>query len=138
MATLTAEDVESKLREHGGNMAAVGRALGVTRQAVFDFVKRRKTLLAVVLDCRESFKDDAETSLQQAVRAGQAWAVCFYLKTQAKDRGYIERQETRAITDDDIDRAIEAELEAVAGKRQAGDAGEAQESEHVPPGSSAG
>jgi hypothetical protein len=27
------------------------------------------------------------------VLAGEAWAVCFYLKCQARDRGYIEKQE---------------------------------------------
>jgi hypothetical protein len=30
-----------------------------------------------------------------AVLAGEAWAVCFYLKTQAKDRGYVERSEVQ-------------------------------------------
>jgi hypothetical protein len=38
-------------------------------------------------------KDNAESALYSAVLGGEAWAVCFYLKTQAKDRGYVERQE---------------------------------------------
>lgn len=35
--------------------------------------------------------DNAESALNRAVINGEAWAVCFTLKTQAKDRGYVER-----------------------------------------------
>ena len=35
----------------------------------------------------------AENSLFEAIRRGEAWAVCFYLKCMAKDRGYVERAE---------------------------------------------
>lgn len=90
---LTAELVEVKLREFNGNMAAVGRHFGVTRQAVWDFCRKRKALAAVAADCRETMKDHAESALQRAVIAGEAWAVCFYLKCQAKDRGYVEKSE---------------------------------------------
>lgn len=93
MAVLKAKEVEAKLRELHGNMAAVGRHFGVTRQAVFDFVRRRPTLAAAKDDCREGMKDNAESALYAAVLRGEAWAVCFYLKTQAKDRGYVERTE---------------------------------------------
>lgn len=88
---LTAETVEAKLRELNGNMAAVGRHFGVTRQAVWDFVHKRVTLQAVAKDIREGMKDHAESALQAAVLRGEAWAVCFFLKTQAKDRGYVEK-----------------------------------------------
>lgn len=91
---LTAKKVEDKLRELDGNMAAVGRFFGVTRQAVHQFCKGRPTLEAVSADCREAMKDEAESSLYKAVKEGEAWAVCFYLKCQAKDRGYVERTET--------------------------------------------
>src|SRR5215469_2544852 len=85
--------VEEKLREFHGNMAAVGRFFGVTRQSVWRFCQARESLKAVSADCRESMKDNAESSLYSAVLRGEAWAVCFYLKTQARDRGYIERTE---------------------------------------------
>ena len=35
----------------------------------------------------------AELALYKAIQDGEGWAVCFYLKTQGKQRGYIERQE---------------------------------------------
>lgn len=117
---LTAENVEAKLREFGGNMAAVGRHFGVTRQAVYDFVRRRKSLRAVVDDARESFKDNAESALQAAVLRGEAWAVCFYLKCQAKDRGYVERSELDVRN---LDALIERELARLAAGGQGADAG---------------
>lgn len=93
MSTLTAKAVEKKLVTLRGNMAAVARAFGVTRQAVAKFVASRPGLLAVVKDCRESMIDTAESSLYRAVTYGEAWAVCFFLKCQAKHRGYVERTE---------------------------------------------
>lgn len=94
-AGLTAEGVEAKLRELHGNMAAVARHFGCTRGAVWNFCNRRKALQAVQAECRESMKDNAESALYAAVLRGEAWAVCFYLKTQAKGRGYVEKSEQR-------------------------------------------
>lgn len=90
---LTVASVTKRLQEFSGNLAAVARTFGVTRQAVFNFVHKRPALLAIADDVREGMKDNAESALQKAVLAGEAWAVCFFLKTQAKDRGYIERGE---------------------------------------------
>jgi hypothetical protein len=94
---LTDDAVAAALRKADGNMAAVGRAFGVARQSVAEYVARRPGLAAVRAECRESMKDAAESSLHRAVRKGEAWAVCFFLKCQAKDRGYVERSETVVI-----------------------------------------
>jgi hypothetical protein len=90
---LTVEVVAAKLEKHGGNVAKAARALGVRRQSLWRYIGRHPALVDVVHDIRESVKDDAETVLHKALRKGEAWAVCFYLKTQARDRGYVERQE---------------------------------------------
>lgn len=42
--------------------------------------------------------DTAENRLMKAVKAGKPWAVCFFLKTRGKDRGYVERTEQREVT----------------------------------------
>lgn len=94
---LTAEAVEAKLRELNGNMAAVGRFFGVTRQSVWEFVQNRAKLRKVSSDLREGMKDNAESALYASVLRGEAWAVCFFLKCQAKDRGYVERTETSTV-----------------------------------------
>jgi predicted transcriptional regulator len=93
MAKLTAKLVEDQLRQLHGNMAAVARAFGVTRPAVYNYIHRHPTLVEVLKECRETMKDHAESALYSAVFDKEAWAVCFYLKTQAKDRGYVEKSE---------------------------------------------
>ena len=42
---------------------------------------------------REKMIDNVESKLYQKALEGEGWAVCFFLKTQGKRRGYIERQE---------------------------------------------
>lgn len=120
---LTVEGVGALLREHDGNMAAVARHYGVTRQAVSQFCASRETLKAIFAECREAMKDTAESSLHRKVREGESWAVCFYLKCQAKDRGYVERTETKDVNDADLDRAIQRELARLAEARQAAEGG---------------
>jgi hypothetical protein len=95
MAVLTVKGVEAALRELHGNMAAVARRFGVVRTAVHNYVRRHPSLRAVVHDCREAMKDHAESALYSAVLRGEPWATCFFLKCQAKDRGYVERTEHR-------------------------------------------
>ncbi len=90
MGVLTIKGVAGKIREARGNLAAVGRAFAVTRQAVYQFVRDKPDLMAVCMECRETVKDDVESSLYDAALAGDPWAVQFYLKTQARDRGYTD------------------------------------------------
>ena len=109
---LKLKPVEDKLRELRGNMAAVGRVFGVTRQAVADFVSRHAKRREVFVEARASMLDDAENSLYDAVVRGEAWAVFFYLKTQGKKRGYVEKYEA-------IWKEIE-ELKAMLARRASG------------------
>jgi undecaprenyl pyrophosphate synthase len=37
--------------------------------------------------------DKAELKLEQAIDAGEQWAITFTLRTLGKERGYVERQE---------------------------------------------
>jgi hypothetical protein len=95
MQKLTVKEVDRRLREHHGNAAAVGRSFGLSRQAVWSFCQRHPSLRDTLADCRESMKDHAESALFRATLAGEAWAVQFFLRTQARDRNYCERSEVR-------------------------------------------
>lgn len=68
-------------------------AFGVTRSAVYDYIKRHPTLKRTTDDAREKLVDDAESALHAAVLSKEGWAVCFTLKTLGKDRGYIEKHQ---------------------------------------------
>lgn len=90
---LDPELVAAALTELSGNVAATAKRFAVSRTAVQNMIRKRPALRQVVGDAREGMKDHAESALYRAVLAGEAWAVCFFLKTQAKDRGYVEKQQ---------------------------------------------
>ena len=115
---LTEKGVRDLIAKYSGNMAAIARAFKVTRGAVRQFIDKRPDLRAELIDARESYLDNAESALQRACIAGEAWAVCFTLKTLGKSRGYIERQELAATVgpatpaeEDLTDEELNAEIE---------------------------
>src|SRR5262249_17325237 len=56
------------------------------------FVDKNPSLAEVEVECREAMIDNAESALFKAVLAGEGWACCFFLKTQGRKRGYVEKQ----------------------------------------------
>jgi predicted transcriptional regulator len=89
----TIEEYEKALRDSKGMVSVAARMLGVTQQAVSYRVKTSTTLQRVRDEAREAMTDVAELRLYERIQAGEGWAVCFYLKTQGRSRGYIERTE---------------------------------------------
>lgn len=89
---LKRKEVEAKLRELSGNISGTATHFGVARNSMYRFIERHN-LQSVLDESRESLVDIAETALKRAVVGGEAWAVCFTLKTQGKRRGYVERIE---------------------------------------------
>ena len=90
---LTAEPTIAAIRDLHGNLSAVAKQLGVCRQTLYTYIERHPSVKDVVAESRETMLDNAESALYRAVLGGEAWAVCFFLKTQGKRRGYVERQE---------------------------------------------
>lgn len=125
MAKLTDNAVATALVASHGNISAAARALGVVRSAIQKRVHNSPDLQQALIDARETMLDNGESSLARAVLQGEAWAVCFLLKTQGRARGYIERQEMRLVSDEDINTAIERELARLAGDSETAAAGEA-------------
>jgi len=95
MATtkLEIDNVIEKIREASGNLTTAARLLGISRQTLYNYLRTRPSVQAAIEESRESMIDNVESSLYKAALAGEGWAVCFFLKTQAKRRGYVERQE---------------------------------------------
>ena len=93
---LDAQLVAATLQELEGNISAVARRFNVARNSVIDLIERHPSLQQVLRDAREGMLDAAENSLLKAARSGEAWAVCFVLKTLGRARGYIERHEINA------------------------------------------
>jgi predicted transcriptional regulator len=89
----TVDEYAQALREAKGMVSIAARRLGVSRQAVNQRISKHPTLREARDDAREEMTDVAELRLYERIQAGEAWAVCFYLKTQGKERGYVERTE---------------------------------------------
>jgi hypothetical protein len=85
--------IEKAIYEKRGNLAAVARALGVTRNAVAYRVNNSAKLQKALAEARETMLDNAETTLYDEALDGNTTALIFFLKTQGKSRGYTERQE---------------------------------------------
>ncbi len=81
------------LEESHGLVSFAAKRMGCEQMTVRNYMKKFKVCRSAVDQARSSMKDVAEASLVKQIMAGEAWAICFYLKTQAKDRGYVEKQE---------------------------------------------
>lgn len=93
MAQRTNQQIIDALRDAQGMVAVAARSLGVSRQTVYNRMEKSAEVREAFEEAREFTTDRAETKLFEAIEKGEGWAVCFYLKCQAKDRGYIEKQQ---------------------------------------------
>lgn len=90
---LTVESIAEQIRHWSGNLAAVALFFGVHRHTISNKIKQHKSLQEVLSEARETMKDHVESKLYDNALKGDTTAVIFFLKTQAKDRGYVERHE---------------------------------------------
>ena len=79
------------LTDMRGNISATARAVQRSWRAIYHKIEKSPYLKAVVEEARETILDEAESVLFEAVKRGDAWAVCFVLKTIGKNRGFSER-----------------------------------------------
>jgi hypothetical protein len=109
---LTTEGVIAAIKETNGNLAAVARRFGVSRQAVSSYCKAHVTCQTAHEEARETMKDSAESVLYRKILEGSTPELIFFLKTQCRDRGYIERGAIDlTITDKRPDQLDDDELE---------------------------
>jgi hypothetical protein len=89
----TAEQIIDALGESHGMIAPAARSLGCSRDTIRRYLAEYAEIAQAIADEREATTDLAENKLRDAIIRGEAWAICFYLKCMAKDRGYVERGE---------------------------------------------
>jgi len=93
MASVTNAKIIEALRESRGLVMVAARKLGISRQQIYRRIKDSDEVRAAIEEARDFTTDTAEAALFKKIAEGEAWAICFYLKTQGKDRGYVERQQ---------------------------------------------
>ena len=99
----TAEQVIDVLKRKRGFIAAAAKELGCTRSTVYNYMKRYPTAKQALDDIREARHDWVEGKLLKQIENDNMTAIIFYLKTQAKHRGYVERQEVTGADGDAVE-----------------------------------
>jgi hypothetical protein len=82
-----------------GNISMACKKANLSRQVYYDWFKTDKEFKEQCEEIKESNLDFAESKLLSHIKDDNVTALIFYLKTQGKNRGYIERTEV-----DEVDR----------------------------------
>ena len=88
-----AERVATALTDCKGMVTLAAKRLGCSPTTVRRYVKGHASCRQAIEDAREQMGDVTELKLYEAIQGGEGWAIAFYLRTQGKTRGYVERQE---------------------------------------------
>jgi hypothetical protein len=87
------KNIKKAIIESKGILSVAASKMGITRATLYKRIKKHEGLQDVVNEARETLKDFAESKLLSNMNEGKEASIFFFLKTQAKDRGYVERQE---------------------------------------------
>ena len=87
----TEDQLLRAIKDSGGFVTEVARRLGCNRSTVYSYRKRLPAVAQAFHDEREKQLDFAESKLLEMIQSKNIAAVIFFLKTQGKSRGYIEK-----------------------------------------------
>ena len=87
----TPAEVIEALRNAAGYVTVAAQKLNCDWTTVWRYMKRYPEVQRAYENIQEEYLDLSESKLIEAIKNGEAWAICFYLKCKGKKRGYIER-----------------------------------------------
>ena len=88
-------EIFGALKACGGKVYLAAERLGCAPKTIKNHMSKNPEMKAYVEDQRTKVVDIAELKFQQAIQAGEHWAIAMALKTLGKDRGYVERTEVQ-------------------------------------------
>ena len=91
-------DLLVALEKSHGIVTDACRMAGTSRKTYYQYLKEDKQFAKEVKEIDEVAKDFVESKLYQKISNGDTTAIIFYCKTKMKDRGYIERVETKDLS----------------------------------------
>ena len=89
----TAQKIIQAIKESQGLLTVAAQKSGYNYVTVWKYTRDFPSVRQAVEEAKERMIDFAESKLYQNIKDGDNTAIIFYLKTQAKHRGFIERQE---------------------------------------------
>ena len=75
------------------NISSACSKVPITRKTFYTWMKKNPAFKKRVMEAYEKRKDFGESKLMERINEGNVTSLLFFLKTQAKDRGYVERSE---------------------------------------------
>lgn len=69
------------------------KVVGIARKTHYQWIKTDENYKEEVEGISEVALDFVESKMFEKIKSGDTGLICFYLKTQGKKRGYIEKQE---------------------------------------------
>lgn len=88
------EEVAEALRKNHGNKSAAARVLGCERRTVQRYCDEHPEVKAACEEGIEIRVDRVEEKWEEAVEAGEPWAIQLGLRGQGAKRGHSEKTET--------------------------------------------
>jgi len=89
----TAARLIKALRESSGLLTVAAAKAGIGYRTACRYVAEFPSVKQASQEAHERMIDFAESKLYQKIKDGDNACIIFYLKTQGKDRGYIEKQQ---------------------------------------------
>ena len=84
--------IEKAIVDAFGNLSQASSSLKVEWATLYSWIES-EGLEEAVVEGRNKRLDFVEGKLDQKINSGDTTAIIFFLKTQGKSRGYVERQE---------------------------------------------
>lgn len=81
------------LQKSLGVVTTACKIVGINRSSHYEWLESDPSYAKQVADIKDIALDFAESQLHKRMQSGSDTAIIFYLKTQGKKRGYIERTE---------------------------------------------
>ena len=84
-------DIVGAITASRGYISAASDLLGCSRVTIYRYLQKYPEAREALQDARERRHDHVESKLMNLIDAENVTAIIFYLKTQCKERGYVER-----------------------------------------------
>lgn len=99
---LTVEEIIKAVNDSNGFLTFAAEKLGCSYQNIWQRAKKNPELKEAIEAIGEHHLDVAEDKLVEAIKHGESWAICFFLKCKGKHRGYVERSEVAGVGESPI------------------------------------
>lgn len=123
----TSAQVIAALQSQRGMVYLAARVLQCDPKTIYNMIKRHPEIGEVRDQQRGQMIDVAESALYKLIVNGNVPSIIFFLKTQARDRGYVERTQQTGVSlnlsTEDLAKLSDEELNALIVKLDAADGG---------------